>query len=326
MNTLQTTNSAIYGRKIFFVCATFTLNTNIILRLMQQEFEIYKIDEYRQLKSILQLTPDAIVYINADSQNTPNVWFNYISAFEKDPQFKNVDFGVFAGKLKAPEIERYSKALKLSAGFYTLDKSFGDIMGRLMQKLDDIKAKGMRRFVRMNCSSNKSTEAYFVNGNMMYKMKLLDISSIGIGLKIPAKYGQIVQPNAVLHGLTLVLGPKQLKVNAKIHAAKMETDGILTVLIFTPDTTDDFRNYVRNYICEELQKDLLDTVITLPWDKTDYTIEIKQEEPKEEKSEETAEPTEDNDTSAEEEKDESNTQENDETAPVKEEIQEAKSD
>ena len=55
MAEIKSENSEIFGRKIFFVCATFTLNTNIILRLMEQEYEIYKIDEPRQLKNLLEL-------------------------------------------------------------------------------------------------------------------------------------------------------------------------------------------------------------------------------------------------------------------------------
>ena len=60
MAEIKSENSEIFGRKIFFVCATFTLNTNIILRLMEQEYEIYKIDEPRQLKNLLELNPQSI--------------------------------------------------------------------------------------------------------------------------------------------------------------------------------------------------------------------------------------------------------------------------
>ncbi len=287
-----TDNTEIFGRKVFFVCATFSLNSNVILRLMEQEYEIYKVDEYRQLKSLLQLNPDAIVYINADSQNTANVWFNFISYFETDPQYSKCSFGVFAGKLKPAERERWVKALKLEAGFYDLEKSFGEIMGNVMMKLTDLKAKGMRQFVRMSCAENKESEAYFVNANTMYKMKLLDISSIGAGINIPAKYGQLAQPKSVLHGLTLVLGSKQLKVNARIHAIKPTNEGIITILIFTPETPDDIRNYIRKYICDELQKRMMNTILSLPWDKTDYSVKIEVDDgappSEEQKSEEPA--------------------------------------
>ena len=42
--------------------------------------------------------------------------------------------------------ERYTKALKLEAGFYSLSKTFGEIMDCLMIKLEELKAKGCRRF------------------------------------------------------------------------------------------------------------------------------------------------------------------------------------
>jgi len=278
MSGQENQNTQIFGRKIFFISATFTLNTNVILRLMDQEYEVYKIDDFRQLRSILTLNPDSIVFINADSTNTPNTWYNLISNFENDPAFEKVDFGVFESKLKKPEKERFTSSLKLKAGFYSLEKTFGEIVGELLGKLEELKAKGIRQFVRYSCANNKACEAYFVNGNMMYKMQFIDISSIGVGLLIPQKYAPIARINYVIQGLTLVLGSKQLKVNAKIHTIKALPTGILAVLIYTPDTTDNFRKYLRTYICESLQKELMNSIISLPWDKTDYTVNFGSEE------------------------------------------------
>ena len=275
MSDEQLPRSAIYGKKIFFLCATFTLNTNVILRLLEQEFEVYKLDQYRQLKSLLQLNPDSIVYINIDSQNTPNVWFNFISYFEHNPEFKDVKFGVFSQKFKLGDKERFSKALKLEAGLYAIDNNFGAIMGEIMQKLDTLKAKGMRKFVRMNCMGLKNCDAYYVSGNMMYKMTLIDISSIGMGVRISAKHAHFFSPNTVLQGFNLVLASKQMRVNVKISGVKPERDGVLIVMIFMPDTEDIFRSYIRTFICEELQKKLFDEAIQLPPDRTDYTQEVE---------------------------------------------------
>lgn len=289
MEDNQAQKVEIYGKKVFFVCATFTLNTNIVLRLMEQEYEIYKIDQYRQLKSLLILNPQSIVYINLDSQNTPNVWYNFIQYFETEPRFKDVKFGAFSSKLKPAEKERFTKSLRLEAGFYSVEKGFGEAMGDLMVRLEDLKAKGMRKFVRMNCQGVRSTEAFFLRGNMMYKMEVVDISSIGMGLKIPLKYCQLFRINTVIPGLNLVLGSKQLKVNAKIFGIKNIGDAALLIMIFTPDTEDSFRSYVRSFICEEMQKKLINQALSLNWDKTDYTTQVEVEEEK--SSDDTSHPT-----------------------------------
>ncbi|WP_296668132.1 MULTISPECIES: hypothetical protein [unclassified Treponema] len=272
MAEINSENSEIFGRKIFFICATFTLNTNIILRLMEQEYEIYKIDEPRQLKNLLELNPQSIVYFNVDTHFSSQVWFNFISSFEHNPKFEKCDFGVFSTKGTGKFL--YGNALKLSAGAFTIDKNFGEIMGLLLQKLELLKAKGMRKFVRLICADNKSAEAYFISGNMMFKMNFIDISSIGVGLIVPMKYAGFIKINSVIQGLTLVLGNKQLKVNAKVHTIKAVSSGILAALIFTPDTPGNFRNYVRTYICEELQKKMAASLIKLQLDNTDYTIEV----------------------------------------------------
>lgn len=291
MEDNQAQKVEIYGKKIFFVCATFTLNTNVILRLMEQEYEIYKIDQYRQLKSLLTLDPQSIVYINLDSQNTPNVWYNFIRYFETEPRFKDVKFGAFSTKLKPAEKERFTKSLKLEAGFYPVEKGFGEAMGQLMVRLEELKAKGMRKFVRMNCQGIRNTEAFFLSGNMMYKMEVLDISSIGMGLKIPLKYCQLFRINTVIPGLNLVLGSKQLKVNAKIFGIKNLGNAALLIMIFTPDTEDSFRSYVRTFICEEMQKIIINKALSLNWDKTDYTTQVEVEEEK--ASDDTSHPTSD---------------------------------
>ena len=262
----------IYGRKIFFLYPGFALNTNIILRLREQEFELYKLEEYRKLKCLLEKYPDSIVLINLDSQNSINVWFNFIKYFEQSPKFSHVSFGVLTDKIREADEERYTKALKLEAGFYSLSKTFGEIMDCLMIKLEELKAKGCRQFLSMNCAEDKGSECYFVSGNMMYKMKLLDISSIGLGMKVPGKYVQVMKPDSVIRGLTLVLGTKQLKVNARIHATRPEEDGVYALLIFTPETPDNFRNFVRNYIYEEIQQRLGAECLSLEWDKNEYVI------------------------------------------------------
>lgn len=118
MAEIANENMQIFGRKIFFVCSTFTLNTNIILRLMEQEYEVYKIDEPRQLRNLLKKIPDSIVYINADSHHQPQVWYNIISSFENDPEYDSCDFGVFSAKLKGSVRIRFEQGLKLKAGFF----------------------------------------------------------------------------------------------------------------------------------------------------------------------------------------------------------------
>ncbi len=305
MAEIANENMQIFGRKIFFVCSTFTLNTNVILRLMEQEYEVYKIDEPRQLRNLLKKIPDSIVYINADSHHQPQVWYNIISSFENDPEYDSCDFGVFSAKLKGSVRIRFEQGLKLKAGFFSLDKNFGEIMNSVITKLDSLNAKGLRKFVRLKCAGEKSAEAYFINRNMMYKMNFVDISSIGIGLVIPSKYAGFVRINSVIQGLTLVLGNKQLKVNAKFHTMKSIPNGILAALIFTPDTPGAFRNYVRTYICEELQKRLNNELMHISLDTTDYTLEqdfLKDKKGENTQTEESAKENQDKDKNSKENK------------------------
>lgn len=305
MAEIANENMQIFGRKIFFVCSTFTLNTNVILRLMEQEYEVYKIDEPRQLRNLLKKIPDSIVYINADSHHQPQVWYNIISSFENDPEYDRCDFGVFSAKLKGSVRIRFEQGLKLKAGFFSLDKNFGEIMNSVITKLDSLNAKGLRKFVRLKCAGEKSAEAYFINRNMMYKMNFVDISSIGIGLVIPSKYAGFVRINSVIQGLTLVLGNKQLKVNAKFHTMKSIPNGILAALIFTPDTPGAFRNYVRTYICEELQKRLNNELMHISLDTTDYTLEqdfLKDKKGENTQTEESAKENQDKDKNSKENK------------------------
>ncbi len=317
MAEIANENMQIFGRKIFFVCSTFTLNTNVILRLMEQEYEVYKIDEPRQLRNLLKKIPDSIVYINADSHHQPQVWYNIISSFENDPEYDSCDFGVFSAKLKGSVRIRFEQGLKLKAGFFSLDKNFGEIMNSVITKLDSLNAKGLRKFVRLKCAGEKSAEAYFINRNMMYKMNFVDISSIGVGLVIPSKYAGFVRINSVIQGLTLVLGNKQLKVNAKFHTMKSIPNGILAALIFTPDTPGAFRNYVRTYICEELQKRLNNELMHISLDTTDYTLEqdfLKDKKGENTQTEETAEENQDKDKNGKENKADSKEEEKSETS------------
>ena len=275
-------SGGIYGKKIFFLNATFTLNTNIILRLIVQEYEVYKIDDFRQVKSLLKLNPDAIVFVNIDSGNPVKTWFNFIQYFENDKQFENASWGVFSANMKKPDRELFTKFLKLKAGFFPDNKDFSTIMKELTEKLGELHAKGRRQFVRLNCKDNPDLITFYVSGNIMYKMKLLDISSIGCGIKIPLKDAPLLNSIKSFSGLNFMLRDKQVKLNARIHATKQEADGFLVVLIFTSDTLASTRNTIRAFICDESHRALMNKILFMSWDKTDYSNLVHPEDVKEE--------------------------------------------
>lgn len=263
-------DKSIYGRKVFFINPSVTFEQQVIDRLRLMEYEVYAIDDYRKAKPLLRKNADSICFCIVESQLTLKGWHNFIKSFENENVFAPLDVGVIIPPLAEEKHANFIASLQLDAGIIKLEKDSEPMFHEIVKAMDKMNAKGMRKYVRANCLNESQADLLWLKDNRMLKLKIIDISSVGIAAKLSTGQSNAVFINQDIEGVTLNLKSTQVSVDIKISAIKSAGDFLLVVIMFNPTTVPEAINKIRNYIAENLQENLRSQIRASDLDRTDY--------------------------------------------------------
>jgi len=267
---MSDSDKSIYGRKVFFVNANVTFDTQVISRLRLMEFEVYGIDDYRKTKAILRKNPDSICFIIMESQLSIKGWHNFIKSFESENVFSPLDIGVITLPLAQEKLDNFKAGLQLDAGIFINDSDLESLLHKIVIQLDTLQAKGLRKYVRANCLNEKQADCLWVRDNRMFRLKVIDISSVGIAAKLSPGQANAVHINQIITDVTLSLKSEAIPVDIKITAIKTAGDFLLVVIMFETSTLPDSINRVRKYIADNLEENMRANFRSMDMDRVDY--------------------------------------------------------
>lgn len=266
----EESNKSVAGRKVFFVCPSFTIENTIIERLRTMEYEVYVVSDYRNTKNLLTLHTDSICYVCPDGTLSRDGWHNFIQSLESSEGFGSVDVGVISETIPPTKEEEFKKELKLTAGYYSMLGTEATLR-ETVKSLDKLSAKGMRKYVRVNCMDDAKAEFYwFTKDSKMFRLKLIDISSVGLAAKLPASQANAIFVNQLISDANIILNTKQVPVTAKVTAVKSASNFLLVVLMLTMDTPKSSLDAIRGYVTDSLQDALNRQIIGATQDKFNY--------------------------------------------------------
>lgn len=260
----------LFGRKIFFLNPAYLVRNEVITELQNEEYEVYIIESYRDAKNLLRLNENAILFINVDAQLAMNSWYNFIRTFEKEDVLSSIYIGIISERIRPADRELFLTTAQIPAGITMLDTDMKFITESILGILKEANAKGRRQYVRANLSHDKEASLFWNHGTKMHQLKLLDISSVGMSVKVPPALAQIVGKNFILRDVTLRLGSKQIVIEAVVFAVKEIPDGIIWVLLLLPNTSTKTRDIIRQYISETFQKIMMTVINNARPDDTAY--------------------------------------------------------
>ena len=263
-------DKSIYGRKVFFINPSVTFEQTVIERLRLMEYEVYAIDDYRKAKPLLRKNADSICFCITESQLTLKGWHNFIKSFEEENVFSPLDMGVLLQALPDEKKANFIADLQLDAGILMQNQDSETLFHEIVRALDAKGAKGLRKYVRADCLNEPQADLLWLKDNRMFKLKIIDISSVGIAAKLSPGQANAVFINQILEGVTLNLKNTQVNVDIKISAIKSAGDFLLVVIMFTQSTTPDSINKIRGYIAENLQEKIRSSIRNSDLDRIDY--------------------------------------------------------
>jgi hypothetical protein len=262
----------VFGRKVFFLNPPYNVSQFVLKQLREDEYEIYVIDDYHNVKNILRHFPESICFLNIDDQLTTDQWFNFIVSFEQDPSLKTILPGILASRTRKSEKEHFLLHAAIPAGFIPTNGSMEDLTETIRGILELNGAKGRRQYVRAKCSHDPTAVVHFTSGNRVIPFQLLDISTVGLACAIPPSLGLAFQPNSVIRDVTIILGAKRIQCSTAVYSVKNDETESSLVLLFMKGTPFSVKKTIREYIARAHQYEMRISIQNDQPDETDYSI------------------------------------------------------
>lgn len=263
-------DKSIYGRKVFFINPNPNFEQQIITRLRCMEYEVYSISDYRRAKPILRKNADSICFCIIESQLSLKGWHNFIKSFEEERVFGPLNIGVIVHPISEDKLKNFVADIQLDAGIIKHEQDPEAFFREIIKSLDAKNAKGLRRYVRVDCLNEPQADLLWFKNSKLFKLKIIDISSAGLAAQLPTKHAGDVGINQIIEGVTLNLRNESVNVDIKVTAIKAAADFLLVVIMFELTTAPESINKIRKYIAESLQTKIQNMVRVSELDRDDY--------------------------------------------------------
>jgi hypothetical protein len=262
----------VYGLKVFFINPSYSVSRSIVLELRKKEYEVYVIENYRDTKNILRRNQNSIIFINIDAHISVGAWFNFVRSFEKAEALSKVHVAVISEKIKPTDAEIFRKNLEGPEFYFDFNEGIDNIKEQVLLLLDKLNAKGKRQYVRATLRNDNEAALFWDHGSRMHKLRLIDISSVGMAAIIPSVLNdQIIAKNYLLHNVTMRLRSRQLTIEAVIFAVRQSPAGTVWVLLLMPNTPTLVKDEIRDYVSKVLEESLMASINDDPKDDMDYS-------------------------------------------------------
>ncbi len=259
------------GKKIFFLNPPYDFKKIIIPVLSDLEYEMYIISSYKYAKDILRMYPDSICFVCIDEELSIEHWYNFIVSFSGDPQLENVFLGVMSAHAGTSDRNHFLLNASIPAGFISLATKKEDLVSQIEGILKINNAKGVRKFVRVDCITDKLIAAQYSTNNTLCSFRIENISSAGLLCVTSPKLSSFFTPNMLLKEFTLVLRTQKIKSNVVVLKTFVKDGKLYLVLLFTKGLPFIAKSAIQAYIRFFLQNSIESIIATAKPDETDYS-------------------------------------------------------
>ena len=262
----------IYGRKIFFLNPSPSIETDLVPPLRRNEYELYIIENFRDAKNVLRQNPRSILFADIDSQLSVPEWFNFIQSFKREDSLCEILVFVFSSKLKPTEAAVFRKFLAQSDCVLDLTLGKESLLRLIEDVLSRHNAKGRRKFLRIDLSFDKNSSLFWSYSGQMHEMHFCFLSSVGMAVKVPPSLVNLkVEKGFALEGMTLKMGAHQTEASAQVFAVRRTFVETVWILLLVEGTSENVKDQIRDYVFQVLEERVQLSVNGFKRDETDYS-------------------------------------------------------
>ncbi len=259
-----------FGRKIFFLNPSYTMKMTIIDNLRSMEYEIYSIENYRNAKNILRHNKDAILFLNTDTMFPIPIWIAFLQSFTLDSVLRTILVGILSERIREADAKLMFDKLEVRAGITAIGGDLSKVTEVIKGVLDFNGAKGRRQYVRASCFNDPSAVAYWNYNGKVHRLKILDISSVTVAVKIPPTLRGVLKQGMKLPNTTLILGKKYLVMELNAYIIKENPDGEVAIFLYDSEIAPAVKKEIQIYIFDVLQQQMILSINNEPEDREDY--------------------------------------------------------
>jgi hypothetical protein len=243
--------SDIVGKKIFFLYPSAVVQNRIITELVQQEHEVYIAKDKDSLRQVLRKYPDSIVFVDKKKKMPEKEWEAWIVAVMNAPDTKEVSIGIVTSNDDELIKRKYLLAHKVACGYTLLKFDLDKAIKHIFEVLQNVEAKGRRKFIRATTGSESNTTVNIPMHGMFINGEIKDISVVGISCTLEGN--PEVSKNVLVKDIQIKLQTSLLKVEGIVFGSRMEDKERIYVILFTQRVDPDVRTRIRKYIQQNLQ-------------------------------------------------------------------------
>lgn len=279
MADFESRENPVFGRKVFFINPSFSIEQIAKNRLRNMEYETYIISDYRYAKGILKKNPDSICLINLDHVGDKSLtvvqWLNFLISCEKDPELESIFFGVLSVNTSPRQMNMFFYNTKLPAGYIPASPNKDDLAETLACVLDVNGAKGRRQYVRATCEARGTA---FINLRIRgeeYKFPIVDFSSVGLACQIPDGCCGMISENTLLQNVELFLLGEKFITSLIVLKEFKRGDKNTLITLLSKGVSTEVKNKIRSYVFRILES-IIDsnTEFNNP-DTTEYSLKFE---------------------------------------------------
>jgi hypothetical protein len=237
------------GKKIFFLHPSAVVQNEIAAELVQQEYEVYIIQNHATFGRALKRYPNSIVFADIDERMSEQNWETWI----RDTMAENPGTGI--GILSVNDDEnlqrKYINMVQVRCGFTVLRADLKASIKQILGILKAIDAKGRRKYIRATSENETLTtinlplNGTFVNGTIK------DISAVGLSCAFAEDPN--LAKNVLFKDIQIKLQSTLLKVEGIVFGSRMDGLTKIYVILFTNRIDPEVQTKIRKYIQSNIQ-------------------------------------------------------------------------
>lgn len=263
---------SVFGHKVIFINPTFPGRRELFNTLVENEFELYTIEDYRDAKNVLREFTNSLCFIYAeDSPARKNFWINYILSCAKDESINSTLFYLITTELSAKEKKLLEGVQPWFAGTIRFNERAVLMENDIVEILNKANAKGRRQYVRINCAEDKNATAMVDLDGRLFKMKMQDISVAGSACTVESKFAPFFAPKTVLPSVTFSLGGKTVSGSMVVYTTIPMEHATKLVMLFTNGVSKADKENIHNYITDQFQNTVFIIGASHTKDEEDYS-------------------------------------------------------
>jgi len=244
------------GRKIFYFFPQGNFHQSIVQHIIHGEYEIYTLSDYKRGLPLIFQYNGAVVFMNLDGIKMDQKLMSAVRDFCRQSSNRSIDFFLLTQDNEKKEwAEKYVAQLENCTAL-VLDAAAEDASSQLDETLNNLQARGQRKYVRFGSNNEQLTQLTFYKKEKRFKAALHDISSAGLSFTLEEEHP--ISLRSKLKNITIDLGYTIDGLTGTINIKrKLPNNKILHVLLFDKNMEDEIKEHLRFVIHASLQRQFM---------------------------------------------------------------------